>query len=284
MERHTVVAFGRMNPPTVGHQALVSATQEHAKKVGGTAEIHLSKSEDPKKNPLSYKDKLRYAQKAFGDVIKDSSAKNPLEVLKSLHGKADHVTMVAGDDRVEEYKKLLNRYNGHPDHYTFKSINVVSAGARDPDSEGVEGMSASKMREHAKNKSHEHFSSGLPDSLKQHSHEIMSKVRSGMGVNEQFSKIIKKVIRENQLDEGRFSDSWVTRRRSLRSGQTRKDRFGKYWASGDQPEEKSVAKPRSERSQYANKRNKKIEYKNQDDLNESYDSFNIVKPAGMEHL
>ena len=59
MERHTVVAFGRMNPPTVGHQALVSATQEHAKKVGGTAEVHLSKSEDPKKNPLSYKDKLR---------------------------------------------------------------------------------------------------------------------------------------------------------------------------------------------------------------------------------
>jgi len=289
MEKHTVVAFGRMNPPTVGHQALVSATQEHAKKVGGTAEVHLSKSEDPKKNPLSYKDKVHYAQKAFGNVVKDSSAKNPLEVLKSLHGKADHVTMVAGDDRVEEYKKLLNRYNGHPDHYTFKSINVVSAGARDPDSESVEGMSASKMREHAKNKSHEQFSSGLPDSLKQHSHEIMSKVRSGMGVNEQFSKIIKKVIRENNLSEGRFSASPVSHERSVISGLTRRMNFAKQWAASLQPQEKSPGlKPRNERSQYGSKHNSTLQFKKDENkvkkeetsLQESHNSFNIEKPSG----
>jgi nicotinic acid mononucleotide adenylyltransferase len=289
MEKHTVVAFGRMNPPTVGHQALVNAVQEHAKKVGGTAEVHLSKSEDPKKNPLSYKDKVKYAQHAFGNVVKDSSAKNPLEVLKSLHGKTDHVTMVAGDDRVEEYKKLLNRYNGHPDHYTFKSINVVSAGARDPDSEGVEGMSASKMREHAKNKSHEQFSSGLPDTLKQHSHEIMSKVRSGMGINEQFSKIIKRVIRENNLSEGRFSSSSTSHKRSLISGLTRRINFAKQWAASLQPTEKSPGlKPRNERSQYGAKHNASLQFKKDENkvkkeevsLEESFNDFKIAKSAG----
>lgn len=264
MERHVVVAFGRMNPPTTGHQALVDAVNAHAKKVGGTAEVHLSKSQDPKKNPLSYKDKLGYAQKAFGNVVKDSDAKNPLEVLKGLHGKADHVTMVAGDDRVEEYKNLLNKYNGHPDHYTFKSINVVSAGARDPDSEGVEGMSASKMREHAKNKNHEKFASGLPDSLKDSSPEIMGKVRSGMGINENYAKIIKRVIYENRLDEGTFSKSFNSRDRSLISGLARKLRFGKEYASGatgPQRQEKSVGgRPRDIKSNTASNHNHHVEF------------------------
>lgn len=293
MERHTVVAFGRMNPPTVGHQALVDAVQEHAKKVGGTAEIHLSKTQDAKKNPLSYKDKLGYAQKAFGSVIKDSTAKNPLDVLKGLHGKTDHVTMVTGSDRVEEYKSLLNKYNGHPDHYTFKSINVVSAGDRDPDSEGVEGMSASKMREHAKNKSHEEFSSGLPEKLKQHSHEMLSKVRSGMGINEQLSLLVKRIIRENQVSEGRFSSSPRSRFRSLISGETRKSNFAKMWAASLQPPEKSPGlRPRDERSQYGAKHNASLQFKKDENkvkkeetsLQESYSSFNIAKPAGYGTL
>jgi len=289
MEKHTVVAFGRMNPPTVGHQALVNAVKEHAKKVGGTAEVHLSKSQDPKKNPLSYKDKVGYAQKAFGDVVKDSSAKNPIDVLKGLHGKTDHVTMVAGSDRVEEYKNLLNKYNGHPDHYTFKSINVVSAGDRDPDAEGIEGMSASKMREHAKNKSHEQFSSGLPDAIKHHGHEIMSKVRSGMGINEQFSGVIKRVIHEKHLSEGRFSASPQSRVRSLISGETRKSNFSKQWAASLQPPEKSPGlKPRNERSSFGAKHNRSLEFKTDENkvkkeevsLQESYDDFKIAKAAG----
>lgn len=289
MEKHTVVAFGRMNPPTVGHQALVNAVQEHAKKVGGAAEVHLSKSEDPKKNPLSYKDKVHYAQKAFGDVVKDSSAKNPLEVLKGLHGKTDHVTMVAGSDRVEEYKNLLNKYNGHPDHYTFKSINVVSAGSRDPDSEGVEGMSASKMREHAKSKSHEQFSGGLPETLKQHSHEIMSKVRTGMGINEQYSKTIKRIIDEKKLSEGRFSSSPESHERSLISGLTRRINFAKQWAASLQPQQKSPGlKPRNERSQYGAKHNASLQFKKDENkpkkINESYDSLNIAKPSGYGTL
>jgi len=184
-ERHAVVAFGRMNPPTTGHEALVNKVKEHAAHVGGNAHVYLSHSQDAKKNPLSYEHKVSFAQKAFGDTIKKSPAKNPLETLKDLHKQGyHHVTMVAGSDRVDEYKNLLHKYNGHPDHYNFKSIHVVSAGERDPDSEGVSGMSASKMREHAKTSNHEGFKSGLPDSLKKHSKEIMHHVRTGMNISE----------------------------------------------------------------------------------------------------
>ena len=184
-ERHAIVAFGRMNPPTTGHEALVNKVKEHAARVSGDAHVYLSHSQDAKKNPLSYEHKIGYAKQVFGDTIKKSPAKNPLEALKDLHKQGyHHVTMVAGSDRVNEYKTLLHKYNGHPDHYNFKSINVVSAGERDPDSESVSGMSASKMRAHAKSNNHEGFKSGLPNSLKQHSKQIMNHVRSGMNISE----------------------------------------------------------------------------------------------------
>ena len=105
MDNHVVVAFGRMNPPTIGHQKLVDVVKAEAHRVGGRAEVHLSKSHDPKKNPLPYEDKIKHAQVAFGDVVKDSEARNPLDVLKSLHGKAKQVTVVAGSDRVEGFKQ-----------------------------------------------------------------------------------------------------------------------------------------------------------------------------------
>ena len=186
-ERHAVVAFGRMNPPTTGHEALVNKVKEHAARVGGDSHIILSHSQDKKKNPLSYPHKLQYAQHAFGDVVKEtpSTVVTPVNALTHLHKQGyQHVTMVAGSDRVDAYKELLHKYNGHPDHYNFKSIHVVSAGERDPDSEGVSGMSASKMREHAKTSNHEGFKSGLPDSLKKHSKEIMHHVRTGMNISE----------------------------------------------------------------------------------------------------
>ena len=73
--------------------------------------------------------------------------------------------MVAGSDRVKEYQNTLNKYNGHPDHYNFKSITVHSAGHRDPDGEGVSGISGTKMRDHARNGDHKSFKAGLPKSL-----------------------------------------------------------------------------------------------------------------------
>lgn len=257
-EKHTVVAFGRMNPPTIGHSALVDKVKQHAQKIGGEAQIHLSKSEDPKKNPLSYKDKVGYAKKAFGSIVKDSSAKNPLEVLKSLHGKTDHVTMVAGSDRVKEYKSLLNKYNGNPDHYSFKSINVISAGSRDPDSEDISGMSASKMREHARSKDHHNFSRGLPNNLKDDSHEIMKKVRSGMKVEESTAKNILSTIYELKT-----SKKQSYRLKSIVSGNARRMTIGKTFAAD--PTKKAVPKnpglkPRNIKAPEASKRNKKIQF------------------------
>jgi hypothetical protein len=270
-EKHAVVAFGRMNPPTVGHQALVDKVKEHAEEHGADAHVYLSHSQDAKKNPLSHEHKVKYAQKAFGDIVKNSPAKNPLEALKDLHKKGyQHVTMVAGSDRVDEYKNLLNKYNGHPDHYSFKSINVVSAGHRDPDSEGVSGMSASKMREHAKNGDHELFKSGLPDAIKPHSKELMQHVRSGMNLKESYATVYARVPPKPK-QKGPLS-------RENKSGTLE---YLKQLVVGIKNHRKSVdAKPN-------HKPNKRIigmyagdVDKTKSALTESYDSFNIAKPTG----
>lgn len=268
--KHAVVAFGRMNPPTVGHAALVDAVKSHAEEHGAEPHVFLSHSQDAKKNPLSYDKKIGYAQKAFGSVVKKSDAKNPLQALKSLHGKYDHVTVVAGSDRTDEYKSLLNKYNGHPDHYSFKSINVVSAGQRDPDAEGVSGMSASKMREHAKNQDHESFKSGLPDSIKQHSKELMQHVRSGMNLKEAYSPVyaparprIKEkgpLTRENKSGALEYLKQLVVGIENKRAAQNPK--------INRKVNDKIVG-------MYAGDTNK-----NKKALTESYDSFNIAKPAG----
>jgi hypothetical protein len=202
MDNHVVVAFGRMNPPTIGHQKLVDVVKAEAHRVGGRAEVHLSKSHDPKKNPLPYEDKIKHAQVAFGDVVKDSEARNPLDVLKSLHGKAKQVTVVAGSDRVEGFKQLFDRYNGDPEHYTFHRIRVISAGDRDPDSDGAEGMSASKMREHAKNNDIGNFRSGLPDNIKHHADSMMGKIREHMKLKEStLISMFKRLFLEKEHDK-----------------------------------------------------------------------------------
>lgn len=139
-----VISFGRMNPVTVGHEKLVNKVISTAIKAKGTPAVYLSHSEDKSKNPLSYEDKIHYATKAFGSVIKKSNAKTIIEVAKSLQ-KFDNLIVVVGSDRLKEFDTLLNKYNGKD--YKFKTIQAVSAGGRDPDSEGVKGMSASKMRE-----------------------------------------------------------------------------------------------------------------------------------------
>ena len=95
--------------------------------------------------------------------------------------------MVAGSDRVHEYHKLLHTYNGKPDKsgkipYSFKKIDVVSAGERDPDSEGAVGMSATKMREHASKNNFKEFRKGVPSHVShEHAKELFHDVRKSMG-------------------------------------------------------------------------------------------------------
>jgi nicotinic acid mononucleotide adenylyltransferase len=178
-----VISFGRMNPVTVGHEKLVNQVLNVASKEGGEPAIYLSHSSDPKKNPLSYEDKLFFAQKAFGRIVKKSPARTIIEVAKQLQGLYKNLTVVVGSDRVKEFETLLNKYNGKD--YKFNKINVVSAGERDPDAEGVEGMSASKMRAAAADGDFRSFKSGLPKKLQSTAKKVYDTTRQGMALDEE---------------------------------------------------------------------------------------------------
>jgi hypothetical protein len=162
--KKAVIAFGRMNPPTVGHEKLAKKIESVARKEKAQAFLYLSHSQDKKKNPIDYNTKIRIAKKAFGNMVTKSSSRNIIEILKEIQNKGfDSVIVVAGQDRVSEFEKLINKYNGR--EYTFEEVKIESAGARDPDAEGVEGMSASKLRDLAKKGEMETFKKGMPSKL-----------------------------------------------------------------------------------------------------------------------
>ncbi len=146
-QKTAVFAFGRMNPPTVGHSKLIMKVMSVAKKEGGTPIVYPSKTEDKKKNPLSYKTKVKVLKDVFGDIINtNTSIKTPFDVLESLNGSYEKVIFIVGSDRVSEFKRNMSKYIDS-DLEDIKDFSVVSAGDRDPDAEGVSGMSGSKMRE-----------------------------------------------------------------------------------------------------------------------------------------
>lgn len=204
----TVFAFGRMNPPTVGHEKLVNKVKEEAAKHKADHLIVMSHSQDPKKNPLTAEQKLSHAKRFFPKTnLKVSSKESPsyLTHAAELHkAGTKHLVMVAGSDRVDNYHETLHKYNGEGEGklYNFKSIKVVSAGERDPDAEGVEGMSASKMREHAKNNNFDEFKKGIPSHVSEkHAKELFSDVRSGMKIAESFMSWMTTL----QLDEMEYA-------------------------------------------------------------------------------
>lgn len=178
-----VLTFGRMNPPTVGHEKLANKVVSVASQKKATPMIFLSHSQDKKKNPLEHKDKVRFARMAFGNIVQDSPARTLMDILKHLETKFKTATVVVGDDRVNEFRELLNKYNGK--EYNFDSIEVVSAGQRDPDAEGVEGMSASKMRQAVIDKDTQAFKAGLPAKLRSRAKEVYDLIRHGMKLQEE---------------------------------------------------------------------------------------------------
>ena len=179
-----VFTFGRMNPPTIGHEKLINKLQAVGKQNNAMPHVFLSQSYDSKKNPLPYKTKIKLAKRAFGNIVTESPAKTIIQVMQELE-KMGHkdVILVAGSDRVNEFKTLLNKYNGKD--YTFDSIDVVSAGERDPDADGAEGMSASKMRDAVKSGDEKQFASGLPSKLKRNAKTIFNAVKTGMKIAEE---------------------------------------------------------------------------------------------------
>ena len=219
---NAVFTLGRFNPPTTGHEKLIKKLSSKAGR--DPMYVFPTHTQDPKRNPLPHTLKVAYMKKMFRKHAKDiqtSTARNVFEVAKILYDKGHKsVTMVVGSDRVAEFSSLLKKYNGTKSthgFYEFDNINVVSAGERDPDSEGVEGMSASKMRAAAQDGKKDDFMTGLPSSFKD-GEKLYRDVRSNMGVRE-------------ERDMGDMTDFEYLRDQYL---------TGKVWKLGDQVEANNV--------------------------------------------
>ena len=183
MKNRLVFTFGRFNPPTTGHEKLLNKVAE----VAGDDDYLIFPSHTQKKdgNPLDSKTKSDYMKKMFPQhsekIVYDTSLKTIINVLSKYQGDYMYATVVVGSDRVQQFNILTAKYNGKD--YTFRGIDVISAGERDPDADGLTGMSASKMREAAKNKNMLLFYQGIPDTLSQKDKlNLMLDVRKGMGL------------------------------------------------------------------------------------------------------
>jgi hypothetical protein len=199
------ILFGRMNPPTKGHEENVEGLKTMANKQGADHLVIASHSQDAKKNPLSPDVKLKHLKRAFPNTNIITSSKEKPTILHhaaDAHAKGyTHLTVVAGADRVDEYKRLLNHYNGkgadeagrplRHGNYNFKTINVVSSGER------KEGISGTDMRNHATNNDYESFKKNLSSSMRNndaHARELFKDVRRGMGMNENVNRGLFKAI------------------------------------------------------------------------------------------
>jgi len=200
--------FGRMNPPTSGHEKLMN---ELSKKSGSNPyRVYLSQSTDNKKNPLNYNYKIKTVRKFFPkharSVMLDKKVKNVFDAATKLYSEGyKNINMVVGSDRINEFKKLLEKYNGVKGRhglYKFNKINVISAGDRDPDADDVSGMSASKMRNLASKGDFTQFSQGLPRSVSNNeAKKVYNEVRRGMGLKEQ--KEYKTILHFTPVSEER---------------------------------------------------------------------------------
>jgi len=214
------IAFGRFNPPTIGHQKLFDVAKKTAGK--GALKIYPSRSQDAKKNPLDSDTKHDYLQKMFPDhsanIINDPNSRTIFDVLKQAHEDGhSSVQIVVGGDRQAEFEKLSQEYNGKL--YDFSAIETISAGERDEKKGGAEGMSASKMRKAATSKDEkagfEEFKKGLPKSFLEDeklAKQLFNTVRKQMAVKKEgwnlweiAPKLDWRNLRENYIKKNIFN-------------------------------------------------------------------------------
>ena len=206
------VAFGRFNPPHLGHLQLMDTAASAAEQEGSDYMIVPSRTQDKKKNPLDADTKVSLMRSMFPQhserIANDVSTRTIFDVLKKAHNDGyANVRIVGGADRVKEFNKLATNYNGNL--YQFDNIEVVSAGDRDPDSDGVEGLSASRMRLAAAEGDFKTFRSGMPPEMKpKDARAIFDTVRQAMGIQDQVAevweiapKFDQKSLRENYINE-----------------------------------------------------------------------------------
>ena len=210
-----VFTFGRFNPPTIGHEKLLKVVANTASKEGADEYVFPSHSQDAKKNPLTNDQKVVFMKMMFPkhkNSIMKTNVRTAFEAVSDLHkmNKYSKVIMVVGSDRVKEFNTVLNKYNdvkGRHGYYRFDDIDVISAGERDPDSDGVSGMSASKMRAAVAEGNYDIFKMGVPaDMSEKDSQTLFNAVAKGM-------KIKQQKIREDwefdslwESDEEKFDD------------------------------------------------------------------------------
>jgi phosphopantetheine adenylyltransferase len=215
------VAFGRFNPPTTGHEKLLDKVASSSDEEDYV--IVPSRSEDKKKNPLGADRKVEIMRMMYPKhsekIVNDAQNRTIFDVLRKAHNDGyANVRIVGGADRVKEFEKLTNKYNGST--YQFDNIEVLSAGERDPDSEGVEGMSASKMRKAAKDGDFRSFKKGLPKGIDNETAvALFTELQDAMGVKQKSTaedweiapRLFQKTLRENYILEKIYNiGEWIT--------------------------------------------------------------------------
>jgi len=196
-KKKAVFAFGRMNPPTSGHEKLITKVLAVAKKLNATPFIFVSNSQDVKKNPLTGKQKVKYIEMgvpgAEGYVFSDTTVLSPFHAVKFLENQGfTDVVLVTGSDRLD-LGDSIRKYINHPDPtkgFKLDSFDIVSAGDRDPDSDGITGMSASKMREAAAEDNFKSFKKGVPSKLSdKFAKQMFNDVRTAMDIHEMVEQV-----------------------------------------------------------------------------------------------
>ena len=205
-------AFGRFNPPTAGHEKLLQAARKAS--AGGPLKIYPSRTQDPKKNPLDPDMKISYMKKMFPDfeeeIINDAEMISIFDVLTTAYEDGyKNVNIIVGADRQAEFENLATKYNG--DLYDFENIRVISAGVRDADAAGVEGMSASKLRKAVQDDDFDAFKRGMPKKVKDaDSQAIFDAVRTGMKVKKKKAAEVKELWRiAPRLDQKGLREHYV---------------------------------------------------------------------------
>ena len=205
------VAFGRFNPPTVGHGKLLAAAKKAAE--GQDLKIYPSRSQDAKKNPLDPDMKVSFMKKMFPDfaevIINDDEMKSIFDVLVAANEAGyKNINIIVGSDRQSEFENLATKYNG--ELYDFENIRVISAGVRDADAEGVEGMSASKMRKAVIDDDFKSFRSGTPKELDDgDTTALFDAVRQGMGSKKKKKEVAEMWEIAPKYDQGGLRNQYV---------------------------------------------------------------------------
>ena len=205
------IVFGRFNPPTIGHEKLLQAAEKAA--IGGELKIYPSRTNDPKKNPIDPDMKISYMKKMFPDyeeqIINDPEMVSIFNVLvTAAEDGYKNINIVVGADRQAEFENLANKYNG--ELYDFKEIRVISAGVRDADAEGVEGMSASKMRKAVQDDDFDAFRRGVPKKLSNaDTQALFDAVRTGMGTKKKKKEVTEVWQIAPRIDQKGLRENYV---------------------------------------------------------------------------